>query len=163
MSGDWSKNFLDVMMIALPNKNQAKNNQSDKIIAHILSKRLESKIEEVMEEDQIGREVRQECCISPILKIKDFVLYCFDGLVIAAQCTATFLRSIVLPQIQILQGQRTQEWVALFFLTRVTAYLPNLLSCCLKKNALNQLTPPVSLRLGRLVVRFCYLLTPTAL
>jgi hypothetical protein len=27
------------------------------------------------------------------------VLYCFDRVVIAAQCTATFLRSIVLPQI----------------------------------------------------------------
>ena len=28
-----------------------------------------------------------------------FVLYCFDGVVIAAQCTATFLRSIGLPRI----------------------------------------------------------------
>ena len=27
------------------------------------------------------------------------VLYCFEGVVIAAQCTATFLRSIVLPRI----------------------------------------------------------------
>ena len=30
------------------------------------------------------------------------LLYCFDGVVIAAQCTATFLRSIVLPRIQVL-------------------------------------------------------------
>ena len=29
----------------------------------------------------------------------DIVLYCFDGVVIAAQCTATLLRSIVLPLI----------------------------------------------------------------
>ena len=28
-----------------------------------------------------------------------FPLYCFDGVIIAAQCTATFLRSIVLPRI----------------------------------------------------------------
>ena len=27
-----------------------------------------------------------------------FVLYCIDGVVIAAQCTATFLRSIVIPK-----------------------------------------------------------------
>ena len=27
------------------------------------------------------------------------VLYCFDGVIIAAQCTETFLRSIVLPRI----------------------------------------------------------------
>ena len=29
-------------------------------------------------------------------------LYCFDGVVIAAQCTAAFLRSFMLPQIWVL-------------------------------------------------------------
>ena len=33
------------------------------------------------------------------------VLYCIDGVVIAAQCTTTFYRSIVLPQIQVLLGR----------------------------------------------------------
>ena len=66
MSGDWSKNFLDVMMIALPNKNQAKKcsdpkaisliSPTGKIFTHILSKLLENKIEEVIVEDQFGFE-----------------------------------------------------------------------------------------------------------
>ena len=38
---------------------------------------------------------RQRCCIV----LYCIVLYCIDGVVIAAQCTATFLRSIVLPRI----------------------------------------------------------------
>ena len=64
MSGDWPKDFLDVTMIALPKKNQAKKcsdyrtisliSHTEKIITHILSKRLESKIEEVIEEDQFA-------------------------------------------------------------------------------------------------------------
>ena len=64
MSGDWPKDFLDVTMIALPKKNQAKKcsdhrtisliSHTGKIVARILSKRLESKIEEVIEEDQFG-------------------------------------------------------------------------------------------------------------
>ena len=64
MSGDWAKDFLDVTMIALTKKNQGKKgsnhrtigliSQTGKIVAHILSKRLESKIEEVIEEDQFG-------------------------------------------------------------------------------------------------------------
>ena len=64
MNGDWPKNFLDVRMIALPKKNQAKKcrdhrrlsliSYTGKIVAHILSKILESKIEEVTEEFQFG-------------------------------------------------------------------------------------------------------------
>ena len=60
MSGDWPKNFLDVTMIALQNKNQAKKcsdhraisliSHTGKLVARIPSKRLESKIEEVTEE-----------------------------------------------------------------------------------------------------------------
>jgi Reverse transcriptase (RNA-dependent DNA polymerase). len=60
VSGD----FLDVTMIALPKKTQAKKcsdhrtisliSYAGKIVARFLSKRLESKIEEVIEEDQIG-------------------------------------------------------------------------------------------------------------
>ena len=33
------------------------------------------------------------------------VLYCIDGMVIAAQCTATFSRSIVIPRIYVLLGR----------------------------------------------------------
>ena len=64
MSGDWPKDILDVTMIALPKKNQAKKcsdlrtiiliSDTGKIVARLLSKRLESKIEEVIEEDQLG-------------------------------------------------------------------------------------------------------------
>ena len=32
------------------------------------------------------------------IKVYNIELYCFDGVVIAAQCTATFLRSIVLSE-----------------------------------------------------------------
>jgi hypothetical protein len=42
---------------------------------------------------------------------------CFDGVVIADQCTATFLRSIVLPQIWVL-GREYADYIlltALFF------------------------------------------------
>ena len=64
MSGDWPKVFLGVTMIALPKKNQA-NKCSDnrkislishtgKIVARILRKRLESKIEDVIELGQFG-------------------------------------------------------------------------------------------------------------
>ena len=62
ISRDWPKNFLDIIMISLPKKNQAKKcsdhrtisliSHTGKIVAHILSKRLESKIEEVIEGDQ---------------------------------------------------------------------------------------------------------------
>ena len=60
MSLDWSKDSLDVTMIALPKKNQAKKCSNHKtatlilhtgkIVVHILSKRLESEIEEVIKE-----------------------------------------------------------------------------------------------------------------
>jgi hypothetical protein len=60
ISGDWPNDFLDVTMIALPKKNQAKKcsdhktirpiSHTGKIVAHILSKRFESKIEEVIED-----------------------------------------------------------------------------------------------------------------
>ena len=60
MRGDWPNNFLDVTMIALPKKNQAKKCSDHRtislishtgiIVARILSIRLES--EEVIEEDQ---------------------------------------------------------------------------------------------------------------
>jgi hypothetical protein len=53
MRGDWSKDFLDVTMIALTKKNQAKKcsehrtisliSHTGKIVARILSKRLETK------------------------------------------------------------------------------------------------------------------------
>ena len=57
LSGDWPKYFLDVTMTALPKKNQAKKcndhktifsliSHVGKIVVCILSKRLESKIEE---------------------------------------------------------------------------------------------------------------------
>ena len=36
---------------------------------------------------------------------KVIVLYCTEGVVIAAQCTAAFLRSIVLSRIQVLLGR----------------------------------------------------------
>ena len=62
-SEDWPKDFLDVIMIPLPKKNKAKKcsdhrtisliSHNGKIVARILSKRLESKIEEVIE-DQFG-------------------------------------------------------------------------------------------------------------
>jgi Reverse transcriptase (RNA-dependent DNA polymerase). len=64
ISRDWPKNFLDIIMISLPKKNQAKKcsdhrtisliSHTGKIVARILSKRLESKIEEVIEGDQFG-------------------------------------------------------------------------------------------------------------
>ena len=59
MSGDWPKDFLDVTMIALPKKSKEKTrsnhrtisliSHTGKIVARILSKRLESK--DVIEED----------------------------------------------------------------------------------------------------------------
>ena len=59
MTGDWPKDFLDVTMIALPKKIQGKKcsdhrtisliSHTEKIIARILSKSLESKSEEVIE------------------------------------------------------------------------------------------------------------------
>ena len=63
VNGDWPKNLLGVMMIALPKRNQA-SKYSDHItislISHtrkavecILSKILKSKIEEVTEEDTL--------------------------------------------------------------------------------------------------------------
>ena len=62
MSGNWPKDFFYVTMIALPKKNQAKKcgdhrtisliSHTGKIFARILSKRLECKIEEVIEEDE---------------------------------------------------------------------------------------------------------------
>ena len=62
MSGDWSKDFLDVTMIALPKKNQANKcsdhrtigviSHTEKIVTRFLSKRLQSKVEEAIEEDQ---------------------------------------------------------------------------------------------------------------
>ena len=64
MSGDWPKDFLDVTMNALPPKNEAKKCRdyrtislilhTRRIVARFLSKRLENKIEEVIEEDQFG-------------------------------------------------------------------------------------------------------------
>ena len=64
MSGDLPKEYLDVTMIALPNKNQAKKcsdhrtisliSRTGKMLARILSTRLESKIEEAIEENQFG-------------------------------------------------------------------------------------------------------------
>ena len=57
MSGDWPKDFLDVTMIALPKKKQVKKCadlrticlilHTGRIVTHIHSMRLESKIEEV--------------------------------------------------------------------------------------------------------------------
>ena len=62
MSGDWTNDFLDVTMIALPEKNQANKysnhrtisliSVTGKTIACILCKRLKTKIEELIEEDQ---------------------------------------------------------------------------------------------------------------
>ena len=62
MTGDWPKDLLDYTMIALPKKNQKKKcsyhrkisliSHTGKIVALVLSKRLESKIKEVIEEDQ---------------------------------------------------------------------------------------------------------------
>ena len=56
MSGAWPKDFLDDTIITLPKKNQAKKcsdhrtisliSHTGKIVARILSKRSESKIEE---------------------------------------------------------------------------------------------------------------------
>ena len=62
MSGDWPKEFVDVRMIALPKKaNKCSDHRTISLISHtakifagILSKILESKIEEVIEEDQFG-------------------------------------------------------------------------------------------------------------
>ena len=64
MSGDWPKDFLDVTMISLLKKNYANKcsghrtirliSYTGKIVARILSKRLESKLEKIIEEDQFG-------------------------------------------------------------------------------------------------------------
>jgi Reverse transcriptase (RNA-dependent DNA polymerase). len=63
MSGHWPKDSLDVTVIALPNKNQTNwSNQRtisvishiEKTVARILSKRLERRVEEVIEEEQFG-------------------------------------------------------------------------------------------------------------
>ena len=43
------------------------------------------------------------------ISICQIVLYCFDEEVIAAQCTATFLRSIVLPRIKVLLGHECAD------------------------------------------------------
>ena len=54
MSGDWPKDFLDVTMIARKCNDYRTIrliSHTGKIVARILSKRLESKIEEVIEED----------------------------------------------------------------------------------------------------------------
>ena len=34
------------------------------------------------------------------IRVIMFVLYCIDGVVFTAQCTATFLRSVVLPEVR---------------------------------------------------------------
>ena len=62
MSGDQPKDFLDVTMTALPKKTQANNSRdhrtislishTGKIVERILSKKLESKTKEVIDEDQ---------------------------------------------------------------------------------------------------------------
>jgi Reverse transcriptase (RNA-dependent DNA polymerase). len=57
MSGDWPKDFLDVTMIARKCNDYRTIrliSHTGKIVARILSKRLESKIEEVIEKDQFG-------------------------------------------------------------------------------------------------------------
>ena len=64
MGRDWSKDLLDVTMIALPKKNRGKKcsdrrtiiliSFTGNIVTPILSKRLEIKIEEVIKEDQFG-------------------------------------------------------------------------------------------------------------
>ena len=63
-TGEWPKDFLDVTMVALQKKKQAKKcsdyrtisliSHVAKIVAKILNRRLERKIEEVMGEDQFG-------------------------------------------------------------------------------------------------------------
>ena len=59
MSGDWTKDFLDVTMIALPKKNQAKkysDHRTISLISHTgkIAARILSKIKEIIEEDQFG-------------------------------------------------------------------------------------------------------------
>ena len=58
MSGLWPNDFLYVMIIALPKKHQSKKcseisliSHTGRIVAFILNKILESKIEENLEED----------------------------------------------------------------------------------------------------------------
>ena len=96
MIGDWPKDFLDVTMIALPKKNQVKKcgdhrsisliSHTGKIVARILSKRLESKIEEVIEEDQFryqkGKGTRYAIGLMRIiservLDVKEEICLCF--------------------------------------------------------------------------------------
>ena len=62
MSVDWLKDFVDVTMIALPKKNQAKKcgdhrrisliSHTGKFVARVLNKRLENRIKEVIAEYQ---------------------------------------------------------------------------------------------------------------
>ena len=61
LCGDWPKDFLDVTMIDLSKKNQAticSDHRTISLISHtrkfVADKRLESKIEEVIKEDQFG-------------------------------------------------------------------------------------------------------------
>jgi hypothetical protein len=62
MSGNWPKDFLDVTMIALPKKTQAKKCRTTEQLVSFhtlerllhINKRLESKIAEVIEEDEFG-------------------------------------------------------------------------------------------------------------
>ena len=59
VSANWPKDILDVTIIALPKKCSDHRkisliSHTGKIVARILSKRLESKIEEVIEGDQFG-------------------------------------------------------------------------------------------------------------
>ena len=63
ISGDWTNDLL-VTRLALPKKNQAKKysdhrtisliSHTRKVVAHLLRKRLESKMKEIIEEDQFG-------------------------------------------------------------------------------------------------------------
>jgi Reverse transcriptase (RNA-dependent DNA polymerase). len=98
MSGDWLKDVLDVIMIALPKKNQAKkysDHRTISLISHIgkiaasfLSKRLESKIEEVIEEDEFGFRkckgtrdaiVLMRIISEKVLGVKEEMCLCFIG------------------------------------------------------------------------------------
>ena len=98
MNGDCPKDFLDVTMIALPKKNQSKKcsyhrsnsliSHTEKIVAHILSKRLESKIEEVIEGQfgfRKGKDTRDNIGLMRIiservLDIKEEMCICFIDL-----------------------------------------------------------------------------------
>ena len=81
MNGDWPKDFLDVTKIALQKKNQAKNcsdhrtisliSHTGKIVARILNKRLEIKIEEAIEEDQFG--FRKGKCIRDAIRLMKII------------------------------------------------------------------------------------------